>query len=45
MRTVKPRKLQLHRETLRPLDDRPATEPVNVLTSRCHSGALCCNEG
>lgn len=44
MRTIKTRKLQLHRETLRTLADRPATEPINVLTSRCHSGPLCCNE-
>ncbi len=44
MRTVKTQKLHLHRETLHALDDRPATEPANVVTSRCHSGPLCCNE-
>ena len=42
MRTVKTQKLHLHRETLHALDDRPATEPVNMATSRCHSGQLCC---
>lgn len=44
MKTVKTRKLELHRETLHTLADRPATEPVDVVSSRCHSGALCCNE-
>jgi len=44
MRTLKTRKLQLHRETLHALADGPATEPVNVVSSRCHSGAFCCNE-
>lgn len=44
MRTVKTQKLQLHRETLRALDYRPATEPVDVVTSTCRSGKPCCNE-
>jgi len=37
-------KLQLHRETIRTLDYRPGTDPVNVLTSTCRSGKPCCNE-
>jgi hypothetical protein len=43
-RTDKSLKLQLHRETIRTLDYRPGTAPVDLATSTCRSGRPCCNE-